>query len=343
MSPAMMSAPSDSHKANVEWKLKLDKLTLLLDIPEQWKEGLVSSYIELVTKTELQSTHGVTRSYSSGCRGYEVSIVGRVPLSTAPLIWSKDAGYLLQAGPKQGQKSFFRLDINPLALTPSGMAHLIEKLDDIFGVPWPAWRFARVSRIDVAVDLYGVSLTDWVWDLTGRRSREVICRNNEVRTIYLGAKRQSPLVVYNKGHQDPSLAAGCALTRVEGRIKYAGDVSGLTTLANPMAKVQVLNPRKLAFPDPHREALLSVGHLHGRLGILRTFPALMRPKVDLGLASGVAPWWDPAAVWEAWETCLTQTLPSLIDPAGAAEGAAQAYQQAMKQQKAALMACPECN
>ena len=54
MSPAMMSAPSDSHKANVEWKLKLDKLTLLLDIPEQWKEGLVSSYIELVTKTELQ-------------------------------------------------------------------------------------------------------------------------------------------------------------------------------------------------------------------------------------------------------------------------------------------------
>ena len=42
---------SNSHKETVKWELKIDKLTLLLALPEAWKEGLVSRYIELVTNT----------------------------------------------------------------------------------------------------------------------------------------------------------------------------------------------------------------------------------------------------------------------------------------------------
>lgn len=152
----------------------------------------------------------------------------------------------------------------------------------MFKIPWPTWRFARVSRVDVAIDFYGISLTDWVWDRKGNRSRELICREYELRTLHLGAKRGSPLVIYNKAKQAPALAAGGPLTRVEFRIKYSQEVTGLIDLPSPLDKVVVLSPKKLPYPDPHRTALLSVGHLSGRRGILRTFPPRRSAKSGFG-------------------------------------------------------------
>lgn len=121
MTSSPSSVSSDSHKAAVTWKMKIDKLTLLHDIPEQWKQGMVSAMIYLVTDPSNQSKYGISRSYSTGCRGYSVSIAGKVPVSTDPLIWSKDGGYLFQVEPKKGNTPWLRLDINPLALTASGV------------------------------------------------------------------------------------------------------------------------------------------------------------------------------------------------------------------------------
>jgi hypothetical protein len=81
-------------------------------------------------------------------------------------------------------------------------------LEAFFEISWPLWGFARVSRLDIAVDLHGVALSDWVWDLPKRASRELICRDREVETIYLGAKKGSPVVVYNKAKRSSSLEDG---------------------------------------------------------------------------------------------------------------------------------------
>ena len=331
--PSVITAvPSDSHKANIKWEMKIDKLTLLHDLPEQWKEGMVTTMIDLVTDTSNQGKYGIARSYSPGCRGYEVSMEGRVPLSQSPLIWSPKTAYLLQVKPKKGKKPWLRLDLNPDALTPSGMVHLCDMLQHIFGVPWPTWRFARVSRIDVAIDLWGVSLTDWVWDLPKRSAREVICRQQEVRTVYLGAKRASPLVIYNKGKQNPHMAAGGALTRVEYRAKYTGPVLDLLTLVNPLREVIVLDPMKLAhpYPAPLKAALRAVGHLHGLKSILRTFPNSQREIIKHGLAEAKAVWWKPLEIWEHWGECLKTTLSSMFDVQGDKLGVAAAYAQAME-------------
>ena len=222
------------------------------------------------------------------------------------------------------------LDLNPEALTPSGMAHLCDMLQHIFGVPWPTWRFARVSRVDVAIDLWGVVLTDWVWDLPKRTAREVICRQREVRTVYLGAKRASPLVIYNKGKQNPDMAAGGALTRVEYRAKYTGLVLDLLTLVNPLREVIVFDPTKLAYADPHRAALRAVGHLHGLKGIVRTFPDSQRKVIEHRLTEAKAVWWQPLKIWDHWSECLRTTLPILFE--GQTAESAAAYLLAMKLQ-----------
>ncbi len=78
-----------------------------------------------------------------------------MPLKISPLIWSTEAGYFQQVGGKIG-KPTLRLDINPLALTPDGLNYLRGMLNGILMLPWPWWGYARVSRIDMAVD-HGVS------------------------------------------------------------------------------------------------------------------------------------------------------------------------------------------
>ena len=329
-------ALSNSHKETVKWELKIDKLTLLLALPESWKQGLVSRYIELVTNTSNQSQYGITRSYSKGSRGYEISLEGKVPLSTSPLIWSPDAGYYLQAGPKApktskgADKAWIRLDINPRCLTPEGLSYLCILLKDIFEIPWSVWGFARVSRIDVAVDLHGVALTEWVWDVPKRTSRELICRNREPETIYIGAKKANPVVAYNKAEQDPTAPGDGALTRVEYRGKNPGLVSGLLEIPNPFIDLLICNSRKLSYPEPHRVALMAVGHLQGVHGILRTFPEVVRPAIRQHLLASRATWWDPSAIWQAWTQCCKTTVPCSSTSSGELHDEALAYLQSME-------------
>jgi hypothetical protein len=45
-----------------------------------------------------------------------------------------------------------------------------------------------------------------------------------------------------------------ALTRVEYRAKNEGRVSDLASLANPFTGIEVFDPRKLPYSDPHRIA-----------------------------------------------------------------------------------------
>jgi hypothetical protein len=197
-----------------------------------------------------------------------------------------------------------------------------------------------VSRIDVAVDLHGVALTDWVWDIPSRNSRDIVCRKREVRTVYLGAKRASPLVVYNKAKQNPAAAAGGDLTRVEYRAKYAGPVGGLLKMANPLSNVVVFDPGKLSYPDPHRVALRSVGHLHGWRGIVRTFPASQKTTIEQGLTKTMAVWWNPVEIWEAWTACLTETLPFIFEPNN--DPIVAAYSLAMSVQTGAIYGSSSC-
>ena len=110
-------------------------------------------------------------------------------------------------------------------------------------------------------------------------------------------------------------------------------VSELPKLSNPFADVEVFNPRKLPLSKPHGVALMSVGHLHGWRGIVRTFDKDMRKQREKELIKTCAPWWDPAEVWEGWVERLKSTLPSLFTPPAMMDGAVVAYLQSLDAEK----------
>jgi hypothetical protein len=101
----------------------------------------------------------------------------------------------------------------------------------------------------------------------------------------------------------------------------------LPKLANPLRDVVVFDPAKLSYPDPHRAALRSMGHLHGWRGIVQSFPASQRTGVEQGLIKAKAVWWKPLEIWEHWSECLKKTLPSIFEPG--LHSSAAAYWQAL--------------
>src|SRR6185437_14073696 len=121
-------------------------------------------------------------------------------------------------------------------LTPSGLEHMKETVNDVLflGSLMPSKIWA--SRIDIAVDLHGISPGDFVWDIPAKRSREQFFHRGDLQTLYLGSKRAGrPMVVYDKARQQ-KLPAEVKLTRIEYRSTTKVDVSALWGMENPFSQ-----------------------------------------------------------------------------------------------------------
>lgn len=179
MPPTNPASSSNSHKPTV--KLLIDKLTLLINLDPQHTinygpnlvDDLVKMFIEIACDDHQKSQYGLARAYGRGCGGYDVSLQGRAP-SANGVGWTANAAYLIQVGPKRPSLPTIRVDINPEGLTEIGYQHLWNVMTTVFFLD-PVWlRTSRVSRLDVAADIDGVAMRDWVStchsDATGKSS-----------------------------------------------------------------------------------------------------------------------------------------------------------------------------
>jgi hypothetical protein len=160
-------------------------------------------------------------------------------------------------------------------------------------------------------------MKDWAFDLPQRRRRELFCSHEDIQTLYLGDKKNTPVVVYDKARQ-LKLPPEMERTRVECRLRNAGTVSGLGSLPDPFKGVQVFDPRRPAMPfgEQTRMAALMVGQDRGQRGILKLFPKPAHQTVLAALVKCAAPWWNPNPVWSGWNGILAATLPGLLPTVG---------------------------
>jgi hypothetical protein len=94
----------------------------------------------------------------------------------------------------------------------------------------------------------------------------------------------------------------------------------------------MFDPTKRGYPDPHRLARRSLGHLHGWHGIVQSLRVSQRTVIEHGLIKAKAVWWKPLEIWDRWDECLKKTLPSIFEQA--IHESAAAYWQAMQWQTA---------
>lgn len=307
-------------KPKVEASLKLDRMTLLVPIHPIDNDAVLK---HLITEKMHGGADGIVPAGWKAKTGSYIAFHVKVPTSTNPLIWSKDNAAVVQLKVK-GSGKYLRVEIFPLGLTSAGFTHLFDELflGTLFLHP-SEMKKARISRVDLALDLRGVRLQDFAWHMPSRSVVRPYVSKGVLRTLYLGSSKHGAPCIYDKGHQ-MKVPDGEAWTRVELRPKLNLPLGTLPTLQNPfsaitpmdvMAAFAVVNPGELC-----RRHALSHSQLLGVRHLLQTVPdvkpapnvASARQRLRQALEASVPSWWTPDLFWASWPEALATAMPPLF-------------------------------
>jgi hypothetical protein len=131
-----------------------------------------------------------------------------------------------------------RLEFNPSKLAPDGINGFCAFIESITGVDLRVLLpNGIVTRIDIALDHYGLSFGNVVVRSRGAQKIGVYTdRYGNPESAMLGTPRSNRTVAYSKVHGD-----GQTSVRLERRLKPRCKLSDLPGLADPFAKVQMID------------------------------------------------------------------------------------------------------
>jgi hypothetical protein len=235
--------------------------------------------------------------------------------------WSKES-VLVQCNPRNGKGGFLRLEWNPATWKKLGaIGHLWGKLEEIMCSPPDFDEFllaAKVTRLDLAIDIEGIRPDDCIWELPKAFYRNNIMKGGKLQTEYLGSNKTAKLRIYDKGAEMglPELA----ITRVE-RVVKAGNLRliELPALSNVFTGLKCYDVRAaLAKPGQKGASLVPLEYrsmvhdacahrgLNAAMG--RFTSEQLRKAVKTAIVSTVPAFWDPAAIWEGWQAAIEQAF-----------------------------------
>ena len=192
--------------------------------------------------------------------------------------------------------------------------YLKEVLETAFCVEWVWLAGARVSRVDAALDLHGIRIDDWIWDMPQRKKRHIISNAGRTETIYLGDKKSRPMVIYDKATQAKLPVGGDDVTRIEYRSRGSHSPAGLLKMPCPFDKLTVSNAATLPLQPPARVMFAGYARTNGISAALNSFPAEARKEFKAQISASRPSWWNPATIWATWPDVLRSTLPILFEP-----------------------------
>jgi hypothetical protein len=189
-------------------------------------------------------------------------------------------------------------------MPPGGIEELIVLLDsctDIGGSGFISQ--GRVTRVDVAVDLQGLTCNDAIVSTQRKQKHGTYSdRQGFPETVYLGTPRSHRVVAYTK----PDKKTGSKGIRLECRLKPKCLGEQIASLPNPLAKVSILpvtalNTLQLGFPP---QLLADSIRVRGLKHALSVFPTQTRNAIKKALASSASLLPNPEELWAGWPDAL---------------------------------------
>ena len=215
------------------------------------------------------------------------------------------------------ERPYFRIDFNPSKLGPEAIEQLIyEQIDLVldFGVA-EFHAKAKISRIDTAIDLSGVSIQDLiVFSDQAVRSAKYE-RFGALETLYLGSpKSKAHTKIYDKVAEMIAkrlmVETVQPLTRIERTVTNAGYLKNLTKKKNPFKTLHIgwYGVKPDGIEAYLWEFICCYAQHHTPQAALAKLPKSQRAKVKAALKANEPIWWDTAEIWKQW--------PGLIDHLG---------------------------
>jgi hypothetical protein len=240
-----------------------------------------------------------TMNIKSGLR-HRLQCAIRIPGCTPSL--------LFQAGPRHSDISHYRFELNPSLIGPEGLDQISSFIDTVTDTGSKVlFANGKVTRIDIALDLMGLSLDEVIVRSMGQRKHGVYTNGGgRPETVYLGSAKANRTVAYTKNDEDEDTK----FLRIERRMKPYCQGHELPLLPNPFSKVQMISTKSLL---PHLDGMIprqffdSV-RLRGLGHALADLPPGQRRKIKSVMA-------DPdqsllpsiATIWKGWPHLLNDT------------------------------------
>jgi hypothetical protein len=234
--------------------------------------------------------------------------------------WSKEVFALLQCNPKNGQGGFLRLEFNPNRWGTS-VQHLWQELEHVMWNPGNFLDFmmkAKVTRLDVAIDIDGIQPDDYVWDTSKAIYRSHILKRARLETLYLGSKNaaraKGQVRIYDKAAQ--MKIPNSKLTRVERVVKSGVlRVADLPKLPNVLDGIECYDVvHALAnsglVPPEYCQFFHDACASRGLRGALKNIKDDKRRKqIRAVIKSSTPTFWDPDLAWSGWGKAVSKVFP----------------------------------
>jgi hypothetical protein len=289
---------------DVPHRLLIDKISLTIK-PPQWRA--YSQYKDQLNNLATMEDPPIKYDPSGKVGTYTTAY--RIKIGS---LSHKDWPLLQIAKPKPNT-SFIRLEFNPDHLGVGGIKELKALLDQqliLHGYP-AVLKCSRVTRIDLAIDLLGLSL-DQIFPRTKWPTyAETWSQFGNLETIYLGKRKQTKNF-YRIYEHEGSGATSDKQLRVEREIRdHVGKLSELAGLGNPFTTLKINHldmPAPKGWNDEAKwQLFLRVLKTSGALGAL-----FMLPKDERVLAKNQFKLFpvkqvDLGAIWSEWPSVLQKT------------------------------------
>lgn len=297
--------------------MKIDWLTLKFVMKGEEAEQIVPTLVGYLEDEHAIYTYGVVRGGAKLSNAAKIAFQFVVPKSQDPnTTETRPVASVRVKKSKTGEVAAF-VDIHPPGLTPYGSEFVHGYLLRCILNRSPAEiSAAKVTRIDVALDLPAVTLGDFAWDVRGKKVRRPYLSGLKLRSIGFGSPKHGSVSVYDKSGD----GSEAPLTRIEARMKPGCSLAQVACLASPFARIDATDVhaawKALGRHPIEASAMLSHAQLRGLTAVPTLFPSTSpipyAKAVAKALSTATPPWWNPIGVWQEFPGALASALPAVF-------------------------------
>lgn len=300
-----------------------DTVAVVVDVPHTKQEqlGVLLSAFAGQKHAHFQS-YSIQQLYGAKPAAYGQAI------QLAPPADISGATVAFQFAPKKKNTKYLRLEFSPSNLGPKGVLFLKHTLNNELAnlLPYKAVEAGTVTRLDVAVDIYGLppGLTLYRWPGIGKThlyqgiagSLETLYFLKQIKPGKIS--KTSQLKVYDKGQQlaDAGSPVSGAIShqRIELTLKPKGlQFCQLGAVQNPLADISIRIPSPVVpnvtadatgDHDDHWRLFVACASRTGVAHALSLLGAKRSAAYKKGLRATSKDAWRPDQLWDGWASSL---------------------------------------
>ena len=282
----------------IQTKLSIDKISITARDHDPERVIHISRKLQELAGSDQFDRYGIK---PSRWRHFECSI----PLPTSS-ISRADNHFRFEVGAKHSAHPAYRCEFNPAKIAPDGINDVLQFLKSATGISLDhIISSGIVTRIDLALNLYGLSLDNSIVRSRGAQKVGLYSdRYGNPEWVALGSPRSNRTIAYAKNDNDGQFL------RLERRLKPRLPLCDLPQLTDPFAQVQLIPTESfLPFLDKNMaEFFFDSVRIRG----LNRAIKMLQPKARRAIKAMLR---DPAAsmlpstteIWKDWPQLLKQS------------------------------------